>query len=335
MFHRNRVYRLIHFFNVLLVLLGACSTTDAKTGAANGSSRLDPSTSSGARAALMMRLSQTRHRLGPFQWRADSVLSAQAGNDHRSLTETFFLETDGLGRIHGRHDNSKEYGYEFYWAGGTYTYRLRYRPFRRRKADWEDVSSRAERIWNTTADTWSILDRFAQLEATSTGQKGQIAYRVSLSSSPRPASSHEHRAWAKNMKVSALSGRLVFERATGAPLLVRIKATYRFPKRQGTAQVTLSLNDTLTRKSEAYRIQVPEAPTAPIRRRPQEDRRILLGPTPKPGWYRAGGPTRWWRKHHPGRRTQRKMQRHPGSSPRQRRRRQPGSHPRHTASPQP
>jgi len=321
-------------FGLVLFLLEACSATDAKTGAERGSTKTDPSTELGARSALMMPLQQVQHSIGSFQWRADSSLSAQAGTDHRNLTETFLLETDGQGRIHGRHDNSKEYGYEFYWAKGTYTYKLRYRPFRRRQADWEDVSSEATRVWNTISDTWAIIGRFAHLESTPTDRKDRIAYRIALAENPRHTSSHGRRDWATTMNVSALSGRLVFDRATGVPMFVHIEATYGFSKDGTPAQVTLHLKATLTKEPKAFRIQIPKAQAAPIRRRPQEDRRALLGPTPRPGWYRAGGPIRWWRSHSAGRRVQqrtRRLGRH------QRNRGHPlrRAHPRHAASPRP
>jgi len=82
--------------------------------------------------------------------------------------------------------------------------------------------------------------------------------------------------------------------------------------KQGEARVLdITYDHRVTLGPKDLKILVPKnAVRAPLRDRPEMDRLKLLGRRPKPGWYRGGGPLRWWRRHK-GRRAGRPARRRP------------------------
>jgi hypothetical protein len=84
---------------------------------------------------------------------------------------------------------------------------------------------------------------------------------------------------------------------TAVPLAAELKAVYSHPTDSARrARVALELTHRIDPRGTKKPITIPKAIPAPVRRRPELDRRALLKNTPRPGWYRGGGPVRAWRR---------------------------------------
>jgi hypothetical protein len=343
--------------------IGCSESKDEPGSRAKASLNVDrlPGDKSQARAALTADFRWLEDRFPTFRWEATSRLVTTAGDEKDSLAESYLLARDSEDTIHGRRQNSDERGFEFYWKDGVYYFRNRYRPLQHRKAGRAEMRREAQKTWGMVGACWSLLDRFVKLgEPKKKSVGGRKAYRYPLLLRKKPGAPKKtdlpRRKWRRSVKVEKLSGHVVLDKKTGGVLEATLTATYTFvkpsppddlleasrngptgargdnggdgkkPRNQKTDRrvaVELSLTHKLDPSSPNEPITIPDSIAAPVRDRNALDRRALLGNTPRPGWYRGGGPVRAW------------LQRKKRSGRARRRRRRPPNRRRRSRSPNP
>ncbi len=214
-----------------------------------------------------------------WRWTAQ-VHMARLDRKGRSpaLEEHYLLEADQQGTLHGRYGNDREMGFEFYWKKPRLFFHLAYRPLVWRRADEEDARDEARRIWSPAAQLTRLLAPCVRLAPTDEGRFGL-------------------KTTGCRDRVRSLSGKLRLGPAGQVPEGLELKAELLVEGHW----VSVAYRHRFQALEEP--IAVPPAEPAPVRLRPERDRRALLGTQGPPGWYRGGGPVRWWRRHHrsPGR----------------------------------
>ncbi len=228
---------------------------------------------------LAARLARPPLERAGWRWTA-RVHMAQVDPEGSSpaLEEHYLLERDGQGTLHGRYDNDREMGFEFYWKKPRLFFRLAYRPLLWRRADEEEARDEARRIWSPAAQLTGLLAACVRLAPSGEGR-----YEL------KPAGCRD--------RVRSLTGRLELGPSGQVPGALELKAEFLVEGHW----VSVAYRHRVEGLDEP--LAIPPAEPAPVRLRPERDRRALLGSQGPPGWYRGGGPVRWWRRHHgpPGR----------------------------------
>ncbi len=217
------------------------------------------------------------------------------------LTQSLELEVDSKGRVHGKSRNDREYGYEFVWMKPRLFFRLRYRPFMYWKGERREALSHVRRIWQAPKRVWHLLAPCMKLQRetaakSSEGAKG-ATYRLVLSSG-RPAGPKD--GWQSRARCRSLVGRMTVAKGpvvTKLSLSAVIDLEPADGKSSPPQTLELVYHHEVQLAPKDLGIEAPKAEPAPVRMRPELDRLELLGRRPKPGWYRGGGPVRWWRRH--------------------------------------
>jgi hypothetical protein len=230
--------------------------------------------------ALSMSGRELDQRLGAHRMDANSSLKLTLpGQTPQSLDESFMVETDGLGAVHVMHDNSRGNGFEAVSQTDDFYVRPRHGKFVRRKAEGDELARLRTTAETAAAADLRLLQRFVYVHRAGTASvAGHAGVRLSLSARASPeratADNEPGRKWRESVSVRYIDGDVVLDARSGAPLAVRLDASYAFLRDGKTLQAALSYKQTTSTGPSA--IASPAEWTTLSRPRPMLDRQTLL-----------------------------------------------------------
>jgi len=250
-----------------------------------------------------MRLPHTRiaEELGPHRFRGSSELRVSAGNEVvEQLGDETAIDFAG-GDFRATLENSHDYGRHAVFVNGVLYLRPRYGKYHRRPPvdDAEPGRIRNE-IFATFGDYFELVaPGVAPRDAGPLRYHGREARKVELTLADAPRARTERaaqRKWREDAVVNAVTGHVVPDAATGAPLGGELSAEVAFT-RDGTAYtMALSANHAIEAVGELVEIAAPppeQAVATPSRSHEIEERDQLLRgiapPARKARMPRAGG----------------------------------------------
>lgn len=253
--------------------------------------------------ALMLDQAALFRAFDAFRLNARSELRARMGSGSwEELKETYLLERDGSGRLHGCHHNSKERGFEFFWEKDVFHFRNRYMPWQQRPSKEGERDEVVSRIWGVLSAYWELMEPHVRLEGAKPKEfMGRpvhvyhILKRKKARFSEGEASSRTadpDRRWRRSVKVEKVHGTVLLDKVTALPIQVAVDLTYTFERDGGLGLVHLKHRHELAVQKPSFAIEKPRSIPAPIRLRPELERQALLGHLRAPGWYRGGGPVK-------------------------------------------
>ncbi|MBK8481386.1 MAG: hypothetical protein IPL40_09470 [Proteobacteria bacterium] len=268
-------------------------------------------------AALRQPFSAFARQLGPHRLRIHSrLVRTVPGRPVVEVAQTVELSLDAGGRLWVRKDTHDQYGLELRWLDGWLYLRQRWNRFlRRRASDRQEPWRLADRAYGLLSDDLELLERFVALDsARAVTVLGRAAWQVALRRAEHPpaafvggvgrSASAAARRWRRSVQVELLSGSVSLDRATGAPMLARLRARCSFTLPAGRAGPTgipapagagaargrldLELEQSITELGRAGVVAAPPAEevVAAVRgRRLELERQMVLGERPlDPAW---------------------------------------------------
>ena len=236
----------------------------------------------GLEAALAAPAAQVELALGAHLRQDSAHFTLQtATTDGRKdeLDETWRTEVDDAGAIHAIHDNSHDYGREWYAVSGKLYVRLRHGKLVRRDPQGEEVERLRDEQAGALAGYLAVLGRFAAREVQPATVLGRPARRVKLTLAPAAAALTDEdpaHAWRRGVRVSALDGAATLDDASGALVEARLDATYTLRRGDKEIAVTLAYRSNTT-LGHVARVAAPTENLADLERaRPLLDRAALL-----------------------------------------------------------
>ena len=238
--------------------------------------------------AVAAPVAEVEKKLGPYRLVESAKLTLGAGgakgDKQDTLEDSWRLEIDGQGGSSILHENSKGYGFESVIAGGAVYIRPKYGRFVKRAPEGDEVERARDEAQGVLASWLSVLGRFAaRKDAGATTFAGRPAHKVELSLLSSPARLRDGdpaHAWRRDMKVSVLSGEVLVDEKSGAPLHAVLDASYtaeRGGESKTEIQVSLAYRGEIESVGAITAIAAPaDFVPAPVRVRPLLDKQLLL-----------------------------------------------------------
>ncbi len=224
--------------------------------------------------------------LGPHTLAISSVTSVGEGSaTGEDLGERTQLELGEGGAFHGLYTNTADYGREVTSIGGRLYLRPRYQRWHGRAPEGPDEpATLRDGFALPLAATWDLLAPGAELTDKGASQHaGRAARTIAIALAPSPASNPpeklRQRAWREGRVIEAVSGEIVLDAASGAPLAVQLAGTVAFSRDGKRFRMKLSVTSTVTAPGTAVAIATPdpaEVVATPERLREVDDRDLLL-----------------------------------------------------------
>lgn len=217
--------------------------------------------------------------LGPHRMQASSSLKLELpGAKPEALDETFDVAFDGRA-LRLRHENEQDYGFETITDGNRLWVKPRYGKYVLRKVEGDELE-RLRKTAELPAAAWLrlLLPSVQVSEAGRAQVGGRPGVKLALSARSTPGAptptSEPGKAWRRTMQVKYLSGDVVVDAKSGAPLAVRLDAGFSFERDGHTLNATLAFKQTTM--AEAGTIELPTEFVTLTRPRPMLDRQQLL-----------------------------------------------------------
>jgi hypothetical protein len=216
-------------------------------------------------------------RLGAHQMEARATL--ELIDPAETLAETFLVQSDGRGGLHVQHDNDHDYGFEAIGVANNLYVRPRYGKFVRHRVEAAE-RDRLRATGETAAAAYlRLLQRFVAVQVVGrVEQAGYAAMKLKLARAaapaPRSPESEPGKKWRESVEAQDLDGEVVLDARSGAPLTVRLSASYRFERTGKPLLATLHFSQTTSAWSGT--IAPPSEAVALVRPRPLLDRQTLL-----------------------------------------------------------
>jgi hypothetical protein len=240
--------------------------------------------------------------LGSHRFRATSttqVSEAQAVVE--SLAYQSAIEIDAAGNFHAITDNDQDYGREAFFVGGELFLRPRHAPrFHRRPPTGPDEPARIrDDLFAELAAGFELLaPRIELVDRGPAEVAGRAGRKIALQTAPEPrrpaAESAPGRKWREKVSVAEVSGEVILDAASGAPLAGTLRGTATFARDGRTFTLTLAIDHAVTDVGAAVTVTAPD-PALTVasleHHRDAEEREILLkgiapparkAPTPTP-----------------------------------------------------
>jgi hypothetical protein len=256
--------------------------------------------------AVTVSAAEVAKKLGSHRLSQSAKMQLQTGAKKSSLEEKWKFEIDGKGGVHANHENDHGFGFETLVVDGSIYARPLYGRYVRRAIEGDEIERLQAEQMNVLSGYLQVLGRFAERkEGGAVTHLGRPAHKVLLSLAGSPSRLRDkdpNHVWRKNMKVSALSGEVIVDDASGLPLKAQLDATYTTQRqpliddsgaqtpRPGEIQVVLAY------RGDVEDVGVVPALTAPSdfvananRPRPMLDRQELLEGLVTPSPATGGG----------------------------------------------
>jgi hypothetical protein len=244
--------------------------------------------------------------LGPHTHVAKSAVVVHDGAAQvDALTVETTIEPGADGAWHAVANNSADYGREAIWHGGALYLRPRYARWHRRAPNDAEEPTRLRdeygaeiaAVWDLVAPGVALADKGPRTVA---GRAGRVV-ELAPARSPRtpPPEPLTQRKWRESRVVEAVSGEVVLDAGTGAPLAARLAGKISFVRDGKRYTMTIDASHEVRDVGQLVAITLPppdEVVATPERLREVDDRDALLKgiapPTRAPDdpGAKAGGP---------------------------------------------
>jgi hypothetical protein len=216
--------------------------------------------------------------LGPHRMQASSSLKLDVGGHPQALEETFDVAWDGHS-LRLRHENEEDYGFEAISDGNRLFVKPRYGKWVLRKPEADELE-RLRKTAELPAAAWLtlLLPSVQVAEAGRAQVAGRPGIKLAMTARSSPGapriSDEPGKAWRRSLRVKYLSGDVVVDAKSGAPLSIRIDAGFSFERDGKPIDATLSFKQSTL--AEAGMIAMPDDWVTLSRPRPMLDRQQLL-----------------------------------------------------------
>ncbi|HET9623186.1 MAG TPA: hypothetical protein VFP84_17555 [Kofleriaceae bacterium] len=224
--------------------------------------------------------------LGPHAVAINSTITVEeAGKPISDLSDHTQIENGDAGAYHAVYTNSADYGRETTFVASTLYLRPRYQRWHARAPESADEpAALRDQYFDAIAATWDLLAPGAELvdrgAANVAGRAGRkIELKRSASPSKPAAEPLAQRKWRESRTVEAVSGEIVLDAATGAPLAVTLTGIVGFARDGHRYTMKLSLDSAVSGIGSSVAITAPaetEVVATPERLREVDDRDYLL-----------------------------------------------------------
>ena len=199
------------------------------------------------------------------------------------LDDTTTLDVADADTFHGTYANSADYGREAVYLAGALYVRPRYARWHQRGPETDDEPAQIrDQLAATLGDYYALLARGVELSAKGAVQEaGRTATPITLALASRPRAATPaavtQRSWRDDATVSAVTGEIVVDQATGVPLRARLQGTIGFVRAGQPLTMTIEVEQAVALGPQT--VTAPpdeEVVTTPTRLREVDDRNMLL-----------------------------------------------------------
>lgn len=232
---------------------------------------------------------ETARRLGAHRFRGthEMRVTENAGGTVReveALDEKTRLDVAASGELHALYENSRHYGREIVYAGGSIYTRPRWGKFHRRPPARDDEPlEAADEVYGALGADFELVAHAARVvDGGETSVRGRRARRVTVELGParaRPREKLAQRKWRESLRVTQLEGELVLDAETGAVLSGRLFGEASFVQGDKTFTMSLRAAHEIEEVGGAVTVAPPspeETADTPSRSRELEERERLL-----------------------------------------------------------
>jgi hypothetical protein len=217
--------------------------------------------------------------LGAHHMRAASTLKLELPSGTQQLDEVFDVASDGKQAVRLLHDNSRDYGFEAIAVGNQLWVKPRYGKWVQRKIEGDELDRLRTTAETPAASYLRLLAPWLSVREAGNAQvAGRPAIKLALSANPspdgKPPAGEPGKRWRQSVKVRYVSGDIVVDAHSGAPLMVTLDASYTFERDGKPVGATLALKQVTTTDPGA--ITPPSDAVTLSRPRPMLDRQQLL-----------------------------------------------------------
>ncbi|MDQ3338949.1 MAG: hypothetical protein M4D80_27610 [Myxococcota bacterium] len=209
----------------------------------------------------------------------------EAGKPVSDLSDESTIKNGDKGTFHAVYTNTADYGRETIFVGDKLYLRPRYQRWHGRAPEsaTEPTEIRAS-FYGAIAATWDLVGYAAELTdrgvvqvAGKNGRKIEIKLDPSASKAPREALAQ--RKWREGRSIEALTGNVILDAETGAPLSVELDAKIGFSRDGRSFVMKLKLQAAVTDLGKPAQVAAPaegEVVATPGRLREVDERDHLL-----------------------------------------------------------
>ena len=214
-----------------------------------------------------------------------TVETREAGTVVDVLSDTTAIEIDADGRFHAALANSKDYGREAFWTDGTLYLRPRWGKFHRRPAnDADEPLQIRDEIFATLGAYFELVAAGSEISDKGAVQHaGRAARKVEIKLAPSaraaPPVTGRQRAWRADAVVKAVTGEIVLDAESGAPLAGSLDAVVAFNRDGRGLEMHLVVSHAISAIGQPHPIGAPplgDTVATPTRLKEVEDRDLLL-----------------------------------------------------------
>lgn len=217
---------------------------------------------------LMRAISMPHHRvgkaLGPHRFQGSSTVEVlRATSSLRKIEENVTLELGAKDSYHGVRNLSDDRGREIIFSGGTLYLRPRYSKFHRRAPTRKsEPTALRDELFSTLAAYLQPLAHLIDVgEATETTFAGRKAVKVMLATAAKPRSRKPERLvqrkWRENIEGGTISGHVVLDRESGAPLAAQVSGELELVRDGERLRMKLRVSHLVKDVGAAVAIAVP------------------------------------------------------------------------------
>ncbi|MBA3456474.1 MAG: hypothetical protein H0T42_25520 [Deltaproteobacteria bacterium] len=209
----------------------------------------------------------------------------EAGNSMSSLIDTTKIEIGDTGAFRAVYGNDADYGREAIFVGGKLYLRPRYQRWHGRAPETADEpAALRDQFFEPIAATWDLLS--PGIELTDKGAAdagGRPGRKIAIQLSPKPSKPAvevaAQKKWREGRTIEDVSGEVILDAVTGAPLAVQLAGTVSFMRDGRRFKMKTSLTATLSELGTPVAITAPaegDVVATPERRREVDERDYLL-----------------------------------------------------------
>lgn len=206
-------------------------------------------------AELVRALAVPHHQLELGAHRIEgssSVTVSSQGKQVEALSDKTAIAVDADGNFRATADNDREYGRHAIYVDGTLYLRPRYGKYHAREPNIPAEPGRIlDAMFSTASAYFDLLWTGAELsDRGATSVDGRAARKIEFSKSPTPAERPDEtltqKAWRESIGVDEVSGEVVLDRDTGAPLSVSIEGKLHYVRDGVRFEMALAASHRIT-----------------------------------------------------------------------------------------
>lgn len=209
----------------------------------------------------------------------------EAGKVIDELGESTAIQLGDAGAFHGEYTNTADYGREITFTGGKLYLRPRYQRWHARAPETADEPlALRDGLFSPVAATWELLAPGAELTDLGPAQVGarpgrKIAIKRAPTPRANPPETVAQKKWREQRTIDELTGEVVLDAATGAPLALTLTGAIGFQRDGRRFRMRVKLSATIGAVGTATPITAPadaDVVATPERLREVDDRDYLL-----------------------------------------------------------